>query len=259
MLTNEQEYNLLQKDPIELLTSEKYQNSIKKIVFLFFKKGFFKNLQPEDIIQDLNIIFLKRMFSIQKNYEPEFSKLTAYFERAVYNRCLELVKLKKNQIQHNTPVEDYHIGNTNNQGTKVFLLAKEQKLLKDYLRLYSKQSNKLLICLKIYARITLVEEDIRKYFPQISQDLLQTTIAKFQEYNDLSDQAVFQNIIAVIHECEQSKTSADSLRRWADEQVKEIVNNLSKYTQHSYNKESLRNLLKVLSEPPFVNTEKGIF
>lgn len=259
MLSNEQEYKLLQKDPIKLLTSEKYQNSIKKIVFIFFKKGFFKNLQPEDIIQDLNIIFLKRIFSIQKNYDPEFSKLTAYFERAVYNRCLELVKLKKNQVPHNTPVEDYHVGNTNNQGAKVFLLDKEQKLLKDYLRLYPKKRNRLLICLKIYARIPLTETDLRQYYSQIPQDLLEEILLKFQEYNDLSDQMVFQNIIIVINECEQSKTGADSLRRWADDQVKTIVQSLSNHTSHSYNKESLRNLLKVLSEPPFANTDKGIF
>lgn len=259
MDNNKQEFELLQKDPIKLLTSQKYQNSIKKIVYSFLKKGFFKNTEADDVIQDLNIIFLKRIFNIQKNYDPKYSNLVTYFERAVYNRCLELLKLKKNQVHNHTPLEDYHIGNTDNQGVKTFLLEKEEKLIKDYLKLYPKKSHKLLICLKIYARIPLKEIDLTRYYNNIGEILRKEIIEKFQNYTGLSDQAVFQNIISLVNECEQSETSSDSLRRWADDQIKQLAKILTKHSQHSYNKESLRNLLKVLSEPPFANTQKGIF
>ena len=107
-LSNEEQYKLLQKSQAKLLGLPLYQHKMQQVVSKFVQKGFIPRSKQDDIFQDINMAFLtKKMDNIRRNYQPKAGLLITYFEQAVYNTCMDVVRQNKKQLEHHTTDFDH--------------------------------------------------------------------------------------------------------------------------------------------------------
>lgn len=257
-MENTEEYQLLHKNPEKLLIKDDYQQVMKRVVYKFMKRGFFKGFSVDDLQQELNMAFLtQKMSYIQKNYKPEDGLLISYFERAVYNKCIDISKLSMHQQENRKEaLEGYMMKpqHANPESQLIFqeILEGEMHKLKDYLRLFTRTKFKLLLLLKLYARIVLTQDDVLNYCPKIPK----TTLRKFLEiygvpYSNKKDKEVYQEVIPIFNSCDQKKNTADALRKWINDRTQELMDVLNDGGKRDYDKEKLKNLIQMLPKSPF--------
>jgi DNA-directed RNA polymerase specialized sigma24 family protein len=259
-LSNQEQYQLLLKNPQKLLSTHIYQQKIKYVVSKFVRNGTCSIEDAADLIQDINRIFVeKQMQYIQNGYQIESALLIAYFEKAVYNKCLDLVKSRHIQTQHQqealSDLRFFSTGFANPEKSLInqeWLMAESHKI-NQYLRLMPKAQQKLMLLLKIYTRLILIEKDLKDYYQQITSQLLNQALAFFGiDYHQASDKTTFENICPIVNACEQKRNTSDAIRKWLEDRVKEMIQALNFNNKYTYDKESLKNLLKITLHSPFV-------
>ncbi|OJJ16821.1 hypothetical protein BKI52_33495 [marine bacterium AO1-C] len=257
-MENTEQYQLLHDKPETLLMQDDYQQVIKRVIYKFMKRGFFKGFSVDDLQQDLNIAFLtQKMAYIQKNYKPTDGLLISYFERAVYNKCIDISKLSIHQQEHRKEaLEGYmiepHSSNPETQLMFQEILEEELRKFKDYLRLFTRTKFKLLLLLKLYARIVLEKEDVTNYCPKIAKPTLKEFLETYGvPYSNKKDKEVYSEVIPIFNACDQKKNTADALRKWINDRTQELMEALNDGGKRTYDKEKLKNLIQMLPKSPF--------
>lgn len=260
-MNNQEQYKLLKKDPKKLLATNLYQQKItqvvNKLVYRYHNKDFVK-----DLIQDLNIIFLnKQMNYIRNNYELGAGLLILYFEKAVYNKCKDLLKKQFSSLEGNFEGLDSFQAISNSkfmspemQFIQKELVGKEVQKIEIYFKLSLNHKNKLLLLLKAFCRILLTEQDFNSYNSQLPPKIVKKTLLFFSnDYSNETDKTVYEHITPIINLGENKITTPDAVRKWLDDKLKEIIQTLNYQNAFSYNKESLKNLLQIAFNSSLVN------
>ncbi|WP_299456663.1 hypothetical protein [uncultured Microscilla sp.] len=258
MDNNIEDYNLLHAHPDKLLVRDDYQQVMKRVVYKFMKRGFFKGFAVDDLQQELNVAFLtQKMAYIQKNYKPNDGLLISYFERAVYNKCIDISKLSIHQQENRKEaLEGYMIKpqNANPESKLIFqeILEGEVNKLKDYLRMFTRTKFRLLLLLKLYARIVLDKNDLTSYCPKIQAKTLKDFLATYGvPYSNKKDKEVYNDVIPLFNACDQKKNTPDALRKWINDRTQELMKMLNEGGEREYDKEKLKNLIQMLPKSPF--------
>lgn len=247
-MNNSDLHQLLKESPASLLASDLMQQSIRKVVGRLVAKGYLKPGDVEDMIQELNEVFLlRKMEDVRRNYQPEFGAFIPYFERAIYNKSMDLVrKFSKKESSYNEISE--YIGTAagnDEQFDKEVFLQREFKRLEIYFQLFHDKRPRLKLLTQLYARIRLAESDFKEYYIKITRQLLKELLGVFGiPYVHMKDKEVYAVVKPLIELAESKNITVDALRKWVNDRIAELVKSLST-PQYAYDKESLKNLMQL--------------
>lgn len=238
--------HLLYNDPNKLI--EDFQPIIRIIVGKFVRSGYFKSHETDDIIQSINVKLLDtkiKKMQAQYNYS---CYLSTYFSKVVYNLCLELKRKMKRVTSLN--LDEIEIGTYDSQIEGRVYIEEELKKLSTILKLYHKSQARLELCLKLIFRISLRNEDVRKYCPHCSAEDFKALLGNFgSESKDFTDKEIYEIVTPIFNKYEGKKNSADALRKWVKTRIDEIIKSLNGIPkQANYDMETLKILVRKFFE-----------
>ncbi len=245
MTENEKDVYLLDYDTNVLL--EKYQDIIKIIVNRNIKKGIFSRNEKEDIVQNINEKLLcGKLEKIKDQYNSQVY-LKTYFSKIVYNMCLEIYRKKKGKF-NNTDTIDIdcdELGNNSNTESKL-TIQDEISRFGYVMKMYGKTRFKLELCLKIISGIKIKKDDFTSYHSNKTNELIVNMVKRLNNsVHNLSEKEIYELVIPYFNQCEDKNNSADSLRRWIQLKIIEIIDIMNgNPKQSNYNKETLKILIQ---------------
>ncbi len=244
---NDYLYRQLKKAPSNLLASELFQASITKVVRKFVYKGMITTVEAEDVAQELNVVFLKgKMVDVQRNYDPAFGALLPYFEMAVYNKAIDVVRqYTRKKVATETITDHFALLASSEQPFEASAsLSNELQRLDTYFKLFHTKRGRLVLLSQLFARICLSDHDLLRYCPETPNRLLSELLSIFSvTYHMLADKEVYALIQPLVKLAEHKTITADALRKWMSDRITEMINALSA-GEFQYDKESLRNLMQ---------------
>ena len=242
---NNIEVELLRTDIGELL--KRYQFIIQAVVSRFANRGFFQHQDKKEIVQKINLQLLDgKMDRIKKNYNGSVL-LSTYFSKVVYNSCLEIIRTEKRKPSFvSDEVLDYQ-STGKLDSSKELLIKDEMKRLQAILTSFERRKEKLLLCLKLYAKKLLNEKDIEEFNAPATRELCKEVLSNFSKpYHQLDDKMVYQKVIALFNKLENKNSDPDSLRKWLNMQLDKMIQLLNGNPPSSaYDRNSLRLLLNL--------------
>ncbi len=218
---NHREVQLLLNKPNELVAH--YQSIIEIVVSKFVSRGFFDSEEKKDVIQNINEALLeKKMGSIQRNYNGSVL-LSTYFSKVVYNHCLEIARSKKNQTRIGSEDLLQNHSDTNISVENRLILKDEINRIQVILKGVIGLSLRVLIALKLYARVPLTKADFQG--KMIPEDDLFNGFKKafFHPFDELNDKEVYEKAIPFLNKITSKNTDADSMRKWVNMQIDKII------------------------------------
>ncbi|EAY30820.1 hypothetical protein [Microscilla marina] len=243
-------YTLLQNNPGKLICSPAFQASIRKVVNKWVQRGFIKYGHTDDLTQEVNALLLeKRCYQIQKNYKLEYGSLVLYFERVVYNLCVDLI-VKPTKIDKYC----YSLDDVNPRFVAMHsqyendLLEIEKSRLVLLLNKFNENKDKFLLLLKLYSRLPLTTNDIKDISQKVNRKATKELLKNFgKSYTDIEDREIFEKITPIFNLAEQKKVSPDATRRWFSSKVNLLIEKMNRKTQGiEYDREALKNLTQIV-------------
>lgn len=247
---NRAEIELLHENPEELLLQ--YQFMIEATVAGFVRKGFFKQEEKADIVQQINLQCLETKL---KKIKAQFNGsvyLRTYFSKIVFNSCQEIARQGKKKQQTTTlELLEYKAVDFSSAHEKM-VIQDELYRLKAILIGLGKKKSKASLSFKVLIRIILKLVDIQFYTSpktQVEIDLIKNHF--FQAYENLSDKEAFAILVQLFNKLEGKSNDADSLRKWVHQLLDRTITLLNSETSPSnYDKESLKILLQYYFTSP---------
>lgn len=249
-MENHVAYTLLQNNPGKLICSPVFQASIHKVVNKWVHKGFIKASHTPDLIQEINILLLeKRCNQIQRNYKFEYGSLVFYFERVVYNLCVDLIVKPVNVDKYCYSLDDVNprfVAMNSQYETDLLEIEKRKFVL--LINKLKDNKEKFLLLLKLYSRLPLTQEDICKITDKVKCKQVKEFLANFgKNYADVEDKEIFEKITPLFNLVEKKQVSPDATRRWFSTKVNALLEKMNRKTQGGhYDREALKNLTQII-------------
>jgi DNA-directed RNA polymerase specialized sigma24 family protein len=233
--------NLLENHPQTVVLI--YQKYIKKFIA-------YKHPNPderEDISQEvITRLIADKIYKIQKKYDfnfktfdslenlehlKEISSFTSYLMVTVRNIYIDIMRernirpLTTKGVEGIDDVPDKH---GDKKMINSLMLKEELIKLQTILILYHKSRAKLELCLKLKYRIPVTRKDVEKCFPACNDEDIKTLTQDFMFYRD---KRIFEKILSVFNFHEARKNKSDTLRKWINVKVDEIIRHLNRTHQ----------------------------
>jgi DNA-directed RNA polymerase specialized sigma24 family protein len=211
---------LLRSDPRSLLL--RYRETIGIIVRTYVRSGMFHPSETDDVIQQISTELLEKLPRISQQFNGT-SLVRTYLSSIIRHSCLNLHKKK-----HSGPpfVDIETTAAPAVQGDPDSRLAVEHsiRLLDAVLTQYHTDRPKLIVCLKTMYRIPLTREDVRTWWPACPESDVAALVSVSRGMErTLTDKQAFALIHPFMMRAERSTSSYDSIRRWTDERITQIV------------------------------------
>ena len=241
---NEQEIEWLHDKPEQLLMH--YQFIIEATVASFIRKGFFKQEEREDLIQQLNLQCLEGKLTKIKTQFNGTVYLRTYFSKVIYNACQEIARKRKRAPQMLSTNLLFNEDSKELSAQVLLVIKEELKRLEASLKTMGKKKLKSEFCLKLLVRIILQQLDIQFYSsPKTQKEITLLKQHFFQQYDHLSDKEVYGIAIQLFNKLENKSNDWDSLRRWTQQQLDRLIGLLNnEWSATNYDRESLKILLQ---------------
>lgn len=204
----------------------------------------------EDIIQEIFIRLLSdKIYKIQKQYDFEYegrSSFTSYFMVTVRNIYMDMVKSPNSRSQSvdlGKDISEIKFAIMQLDFTDIIVLRAEIKKLQAILALYHKIRPKLELVLKLKFRIDVNDTNIKSSFPNYDRNALEVLT---RDYRLEKDGDVWEQVQVVFNRLEKTEYKSDSLRRWVNVKVKEVINLMNRTLNRSaYDESVLETLLNL--------------
>ncbi len=246
-MDNQKACLLLNTSPKELIASDYFQKSISKVLNKLIRNGIVKRHEKEDFVQELNVSFIqKKIFEVQRNFKPSYGSLEPYLEMTIYRKALDIAKSerqKKLLFSEQFQTIDF-AGSESISTENTEFITNELKRLEIYFQLFHDKKPKLILLLKLFARICLENKDLKDYYLLVSEAMTIELLLVFGvPYYDKLDKEIYQEILPLIQLAEKKSITSDALRKWINDRIGEIIKALNS-GRFIYDKESIRNLMQ---------------
>ncbi len=236
---------LLRSDRDEFIV--RCQRIITIVVKYFIKSGMFEPAQYDDAMQSINEEFIKRLPSIEKNFDHRV-RMSTYVSVIIRNICLRIYEREQSDmstVSLSTIDLPYDEGNSAS-----LILDDELERLKLALSMYGAQQYKLILCLKVYFRLPVSMTDLRQCFKKSNGTELHTLYSAFgSDYDHSRESDNFSALSPFMNKEEENLTSGDSLRRWTVEHLVKLIALLNgDPPNRSHTKETIKILLDQYSQ-----------
>ncbi len=223
-----------------------YREYIKK--FLIFKNAHADPAEREDIFQEILARLIEdKIYKIQEKYDFNFHKIssfTSYFMVTVRNIYIDIIRernvrpLTAGGVQEIGDVADLH---GDKKMIDRLLINEELTKLQTILVLYYKTRARLELCLKFKYRIPVTRQDIEKCFPKCREEDIKTLT---QDFTTTKDKRVFEKILSVFNYYEVRVNKSDTLRKWVNVKVEEIIMHLNRtHSTRVYNNKNFADFI----------------
>jgi DNA-directed RNA polymerase specialized sigma24 family protein len=218
--------NILQNHPQTVVLI--YRKYIEK--FILFKYSDSDPAEREDIFQEvLTRLIEDKIYKIQQKYDfNKMSSFTSYFMVTVRNIYIDIIRernvrpLTAGGVQE---IDDVADRQGDNKMINRLMINEELVKLQTILLLYYKTRARLELCLKLKYRIPVCGEDVKECFPQCSDEDINTLA---QDFTLTRDKRMFEKILPVFNRHESRQNQSDTLRKWVNVKVDEIVTHLNR-------------------------------
>lgn len=243
--------SLLRTDPHGLLL--RHQETIRIIVKIYIDSGMFSHNDFEDLVQQVNVRLLEKMPVIQANFDGSCLFRT-YLSQVIRNACLNLHDRDTRQPRF-SHLEGAGIASREEPHSRL-LIEHDARVLMAILDQFNTQRPKLLLCLKLYYRIPIGRNDVLDWWPHCPQNRIEYLLTTFGEFfGDIPESELYERIQPLFAEMERKSGPADSLRRWVDEKINQIIRLLNgSPPDASYDRKTLGILLEYAISPNSLDT-----
>ncbi len=244
---NAVDLELLRSDHRALLV--RYRETIGIIVRTFVRSGMFHPSEADDVIQQISTELLEKLPRISEQFNGT-TLVRTYLSSIIRHSCLNMHKKR----QSAPPFVDIEIAAPpiapNNPDGRL-ALERSIHTLDVILTQYHAERPKLTVCLKTMYRIPLTREDVCTWWPACPEPDVAALVAATQEPDrNLTDKEAFALIHPWVTRAEQSTSSHDSIRRWTDERISQIILLLNgKPPTATHTKETLGLLFEEFTAP----------
>jgi len=246
-LRNSVDIDLLRTDPHKLIL--RYQETIGIIVKAYIRSGMFRAAEFEDIVQHVNKDLLEKLPRIRRQYNG-MSLFRTYLSNIIRHSCLSL-----NAKRQSEPVildlERSYISPDSEVPERQLLIEHDILVLRAIIEQFHTERFKLLLCLKLFYRIPITRSDLLQWWPECPGSEIDTLVsATATEDRKLTDQEAFALFQPLVNMADKTSSSADSIRRWADQRVLRILDLLNGSPPTSaHNRETLGILMEDFFAP----------
>ncbi|MBM3404360.1 MAG: hypothetical protein FJY10_05670 [Bacteroidetes bacterium] len=217
------------------------QGTILKIVDYLIRRGFFASDEKHDLVQHINLQLLEKGENIRKNYDGRVP-LDAYLSVVVRNICIRYKETYTSRSLLRVP-DHFFLEKTVDPNPGVFskmVVSEEIERLETILSLYADEKEKLLIVFRLIVTKTITPEKILSYYGDISVKLLEDVFSVLSSLEQLKRKEIFKVLIPLVNSKEGKKSTPDTLRKWFDRRVQEIIHLINGNPPRSfYSKETL--------------------
>ena len=238
---NQQDVKLLREQPRELIV--RYQDIIQIIVKKYIASKMFHASDFEDVVQAVNEDLLRKSERIRDQYNG-LALLRTYFSAIVRNSCLKIYDKRKREIR-TSPLgdEDPIVEET---ATMNLAIGYDLERLKRIFKYYHKKRGKVILCVKLYFRLTMNKEDIIACFPACSEDDTLSFLGHFgTHYERIDSKDIYRIVTPLLNKYEEKSNTVDAVRNWSEVRIREIIQILNgNKGESSYDKESLKTLIE---------------
>lgn len=238
---NSHDVDLLRSDPQKLILQ--HTRDVRFIVKKYITLGMFHRSEYEDIVQSVFESLFRKIPSIQRQYNGS-SLFVTYLSSIVRNICLTFRdhpsrRIKTSELQEiatEDPEPTYDLK----------LIDQVLDRLKIILTLYDKKLPKVLLSLKLKFRIPLTDGDIRTWYPASSAGDRARFVRAFGGfYEEMRDPELFRKAAPMLNKVEGRENRPDSLRRYVDTTIREILVLLNgNPPRHTFDEDSLGALIQ---------------
>jgi DNA-directed RNA polymerase specialized sigma24 family protein len=222
---NEKLSELLHRNPSVFL--EDHQSMIKRVVWKFTASGFLKDSEKDDVVQYINERMLTGILQkMREQYKPSYN-LKTYLYKILINLCQQYVNHedKRNILRTNVDLSHVNVPSDDTIFSNI-ILCEVYEYLHTILRLYGKHRYRLELLLKITLKIGISDDDILRCYPHSDTETLKRFLTGFEHpelYCSSSLTTIYQTLIPLLNDLEGKKNTADSIRKWVDAKLDEIV------------------------------------
>ena len=209
---------LLKSDPRALVVA--YQGLVEIIVGKYVRSGMFSESSYSDVVQSVIAKLLEQLPSIQAHYNGS-SLLRTYVSAVIRNICL---KLHKNGIFAKTfdaEITERFPGDSDTPDR--YSIEQARSVFWAILQQFS-QLPKLIVCLKLRYHIVLEREDILRWYPGCSPEMMARLRSNFgPKPVPLSEGDRYKIAAPVFNAAEGKSNTPDALRKWTVDKISEII------------------------------------
>ena len=197
------------------------QPIIRFIVQRYTASGMFKANNVPDIIQTVNEKLIKRLTSTENNFDGSVLMAT-YINVVIRNICLRIHERERAAVKTISLTEINQHSDDDND--RALMIEEEIQRLELAMKLCGTQRFKILVCMKVYFRLSITKNEIMKCFNDITEMEKQTLSNRFGGIYDDSFEIENFNLLAVmINKKENKNTSGNSTRRWTEENIRKVL------------------------------------
>jgi RNA polymerase sigma factor (sigma-70 family) len=248
---NATDISLLRTDPHGLIL--RHQETIRIIAKIYIDSGMFHPAELEDVVQHVNVRLLEKMRVIESNFDGSCLFRT-YLSQIIRNACLNLYESETRQPQLYR-LEGEGIAHREDPNRKL-LVEHDIRVLTAILDQFNTQRSKLFLCLKLYYRIPIRRQDVLDWWPQCPPEHLHYLLSTFgHDFGDSPLNEIYQRVQPLLSEREKRSIPVDSLRRWVDERINQIIHLLNgSPPDAAYDRKTLGILLEYAVSPDLLNS-----
>lgn len=204
-----------------------YRYIIKK----FVKAKYSAIDETEDMVQEvLSRLLNKKMDRIREKYDFNYQKMPSfksYLMVTVRNICIDIIRERNARLLtagNLDPIEDIMDAHGQNEMSRRLLIEEELNYFGALLETYYQVKPKLELCLKLKFRVPMKCEDVTRDFPYYDEESVAILTA---DYRLIKDKKMFVRVNDVFNRYEEKQKKSDSLRKWIDVKVDELVDHLN--------------------------------
>lgn len=244
---NATDITLLRSDPGKLVL--RYQETIGIIVRTYVRSGMFHPAETDDIIQQITTELYEKLPRIRAQFNGT-ALVRTYLSSIIRHACLNLHKKRRSEPAF-VDLDEASLPSEAGDPDRKLALEHSIRVLRAILAQFHADRPKLMICLKTMYRIPLTATEIRTWWPDGPEADVQALLALSRSVESgRTDKEVFAAIHPFITKAERSTSSHDSIRRWTDERIKQIISLLNGTPPTaSHTKETVGILMEDLEAP----------
>ncbi len=204
-----------------------YRYSIQK----FIKVKYTAREESADMAQEvLSRLLNKKMDRIREKYDFNYQKMPSfksYLMVTVRNICIDIIRERNARLLtagNLDSIDDIMDAPGQNEMSRRLLIEEELNFFGALLETYFQVKPKLELCLKLKFRVPVKREDLKRDFSYYDDDSIEVLTA---DYRLVKDKKMFVRVNDVFNHYEQKKKKSDSLRKWIDVKVDELVAHLN--------------------------------
>lgn len=205
-----------------------YRRCIERYVAVHHRKP----AEQRDIVQEILVRMLHtKIFRIREYYNSSFKPLpsfSSYFMVSVRNIYIDVLREGRLAVARDEELNERIVGSERCPDRNAYValvLEEEATRVRALLRLFGESAARTELCLKLKLRIAVAGPDVRKAFPAAGEEDVDVLCADFKF---VSDKEMYRRIAPVFERRLGQKMHGDSLRKWVDKRLDQIVLHLNR-------------------------------